>query len=232
MLYTFDERPSESPFIEKIWHTQSDRSGLFISSASTHSELVVTRYQGKTMVTVRGPETVATSDDVESSDAEFFGIVFKLGVFMPHLLPKNLMDRRDVYLPESTGHSFSLQGASWEIPTFENADTFINRLIHDGLLVRDDLVADALQHDEMPAMSVRHLRRRFLQSTGLTHGMIRQIDRAKEAVALLEQGMPILDVVFETGYFDQPHLTRSLKRFYGQTPAQIIAATQALLIPG
>jgi AraC-like DNA-binding protein len=31
----------------------------------------------------------------------------------------------------------------------------------------------------------------------------------------------ILDAVHEAGYFDQAHLTRSLKRLIGQTPGQI-----------
>jgi len=63
---------------------------------------------------------------------------------------------------------------------------------------------------------------RFLQATGLTHKTIRQIERAKHALVLLQQGVPILDVVYQAGYFDQPHLTRSLKHLLGQTPAQII----------
>ncbi|HEV8194086.1 MAG TPA: AraC family transcriptional regulator [Ktedonobacterales bacterium] len=46
------------------------------------------------------------------------------------------------------------------------------------------------------------------------------------ATALLEQGVPISDVIYQAGYFDQPHLTRSLKRFMGQTPAQITCAVQ------
>jgi AraC-like DNA-binding protein len=36
------------------------------------------------------------------------------------------------------------------------------------------------------------------------------------------QGVSILDAVHQAGYFDQPHLTRSLKHFIGLTPAQII----------
>jgi methylphosphotriester-DNA--protein-cysteine methyltransferase len=65
------------------------------------------------------------------------------------------------------------------------------------------------------------VRRRFLTATGLTPGTIRQIERARHALTLLRQGRPILDVVFEAGYFDQPHLTRSLRQFMGRTPAQI-----------
>ena len=42
------------------------------------------------------------------------------------------------------------------------------------------------------------------------------------ATNLLTQGISILDTVHEAGYFDQAHLTRSLKHFIGQTPARII----------
>jgi hypothetical protein len=38
--------------------------------------------------------------------------------------------------------------------------------------------------------------------------------------------MSILDTVGETGYFDQAHLTNSLKRFMGQTPVQIARLSQ------
>ncbi len=56
---------------------------------------------------------------------------------------------------------------------------------------------------------------------GLPPKTIEQIERAKQAAALLEQGVSILDAVYEMGYADQPHRTRSLKRFFGYTPAQI-----------
>ena len=69
--------------------------------------------------------------------------------------------------------------------------------------------------------SLRTVQRRFLQATGLRHGIICQIKRARYATVLLKQGASILDTVAEAGYFDQPHLTRSLRRFIGQTPAQL-----------
>jgi methylphosphotriester-DNA--protein-cysteine methyltransferase len=60
-----------------------------------------------------------------------------------------------------------------------------------------------------------------LQTAGLTHKTIQQIERARSAVPLLEQGTPVLDTAFGLGYFDQAHLTNSLKRFIGKTPEQI-----------
>jgi methylphosphotriester-DNA--protein-cysteine methyltransferase len=67
-----------------------------------------------------------------------------------------------------------------------------------------------------------------LRITGLTRGAIYQIERARRAVILLQGGTPILDVVYETGYYDQAHLTRSLQRFIGQTPARIAQANEQL----
>jgi AraC-like DNA-binding protein len=70
-------------------------------------------------------------------------------------------------------------------------------------------------------VSIRSLQYRFLRATGLTRKTIRQIERARGAVSPLERGTPIPDAAFELGYFDQAHLTNSLKRFVGRTPAQI-----------
>ena len=143
---------------------------------------------------------------------------------MPHLPIRNLVDST-LTLPEATGKSFWLPGAACELPNFENADTFVNRLIRDGLLVRDAVVEAALQ-GQVKDLSLRTVQRRFLQTTGLTYKNIQQIERARHAADLLGQGMSILDTMYDVGYFDQSHLTNSLKRFIGQTPAQIIRPNQ------
>ncbi len=224
MKFVFEDRPSDSPFVSNIWRSRSEQADTFTSLAVSHWEMVVTRYQGRLTLTVRGPETVATPAPIPE-DAEFFGIQFRLGTFILPLPVSRLVDA-PVNLPEATGQSFWLHGSAWQFPDFENADTFIDRLVREGLLVHDPLV-DAVLQGRSPAMSIRSVRRRFLRATGLTHGTLFQIERARRAAALLEQGVSILDTVERAGYFDQPHLTRSLKRFIGQTPAQIIHMNQS-----
>lgn len=224
MSLVFDERPSDSPLIEKIWHTRSEAAGRFTSTAEVYSEIVVSKYRDRTTLTVRGPETIATPAEVPE-DAEFFGIVFKLGTFMPNLPAKLLLNRKDITLPEASRKSFWLNGMAWRFPDFNNTEVFVNRLVRDGLLVHDSLVDDVL-YNHPPSLSLRTIQRRFLQATGLSHGAILQIQRAKQAVALLQQGVSILDTVTELGYADQPHLTRALKQFAGQTPAQILRENQ------
>ncbi len=225
MTFIYEDRPSDSSFVEMIWRAQSERAGSFISIASTHWEMVVTRYKGKTIFTVRGPETRATPLHYQWTGAEWIGIRFKLGAFIPHLPPGILRDFRDVNLPEATSKSFWLHGAAWEIPTFDNADTFVARLVREGLLVRDPVVEAVLQGHPQN-FSPRALQYRFLRATGLTHKAIQQIERARQAKTLLEHGASILDTVHRLGYYDQSHLTNSLTRFIGQTPAQIVRVSQ------
>lgn len=219
MIFTFDERPSASPFVERIWHARSERTGTFISLAMSHWEMVVTKRNGRTMLTVRGPATKPTPLRC-FADGEWIGIQFKLGTVMPHLPARTLVDE-GVNLPEAGRRSFLLQGSAWQFPDFENADTFVDRLVRCGLLMREPVV-DAALHGRLKDLSVRTVQRHFLRTTGLTHGTVRQIERARYATTLLQQGRSICDAVYEAGYFDQAHLTRSLKRFIGQTPTKIM----------
>lgn len=188
--------------------------------------MVVTSSNGNMFLTVRGPESKATRLHLSSVGAEWFGIRFKLGTVMPHLPASDLVDG-DVNLPDASSKSFWLNGSAWQFPTYENADTFVDWLMRGGLLIRDPIVEKALQGQRQD-VSMRTTRRHFLRTTGLTQSEIHQIERARCATILLQQGVSIVDTVYEAGYFDQPHLTRSLKHFIGQTPAEIVGKSEQL----
>src|SRR5258708_15298644 len=115
MEFVFQERPSDAPFVERVWHTQSHRAGSFISPAASQWEMVVMKYRGKATFTIRGPATKASVADFPA-DAEFFGMVFELGAFMPQLPTIHRLDRNDVTLPEAAGHSFWLNRSTWQFP--------------------------------------------------------------------------------------------------------------------
>ena len=222
-LFTFERRASRSPMIERTWQTQSVPEEFFISVAVSHWEMVVTRQQGTARLTVRGPETKATPA-VIPEDAEFFGIQFSLGTFMPGLSPGQLVDRSRT-LPQATKTSFWMDRSEWELPGPDNADVFVDRLVRAGLLVHDPVVAAAVQ-GEVDGLSRRSVQRRVSRATGLTRGAITQIRRAERAVELLSLGVPPIDVARRAGYADQPHLTRSLRRLAGRTPSQIVVTAQ------
>jgi len=224
MIFDFEERPSDSPFVERIWYAQSERTGDFLSVAASQWEMVVSEYRGQRVMTVRGPETKPTLMHVTLLGGEFFGIIFKYGTFMPQFPVSTLVDG-DVDLPDASGKSFWLNGSAWQFPSYENADVFINRLTRAGLLVHDPIIGSVLR-GEPQELSPRSVQRRFVQAAGLTQGSIRQIERARYATRLLQGGVSILDTVELAGYADQAHLTRVLKYLIGKTPIQIIRKSE------
>jgi len=70
-------------------------------------------------------------------------------------------------------------------------------------------------------MSQRSVQRHFVRATGMTLSTLQQIQRARRAANLLVGGHPILDAAFEAGYYDQAHLTRSVKQLLGTTPKKL-----------
>lgn len=239
MSIIYEERGSDSPYIETVTRGWMASDGMAIRPAECCWHMVFAKVQGVVRPMVVGPLT-CSGVVTYGAGAELLWIRFKLGAFMPHLPAKATLDMETV-LPVGAGRSFWLKGSTWQYPDFENVETFASRLAREGTLVVDRVVQEALAvgREERGAWSVergarreergvwgvevaeRTVRHRFLRATGLTQSHIRQVERAQRAAELLRQGVSILDTVYELGYFDQPHLTRSLKRFVGYTPAQI-----------
>ena len=211
-------RASDSALVDAITHGRTLAAGQPTRPAEIAWHLVIVRHQGNVQVIAVGPWSSAGTA-FYGADVEVLWIRLKVGVYMSHLTPHALRDA-ETQLPIATGHRFYLHSHVWETPTFENADTFINRLQQADILRMDDVVVAAM-NGHPPDLSARTLRYRFLRSTGLSHNHIVQVQRAQQAAELLRNGVSILDTVEMTGFYDQPHLTRSLKRYIGYTPAQL-----------
>jgi AraC-like DNA-binding protein len=218
MGFISEERQSGSPYIESVARGRSVLPGYSLRPAVCQWHMVLLRYRNIQRMIVSGPWTAA-GPITYGGDAELLWIRFRLGVFMPHWPARDLLDR-ETALPEAARASFRLDGDTWQFPDYEHVETFAGRLGRAGILARDPLVAAALDDDE-PAWSPRTARDRFLRATGLTRGHIRQVARAQRARALLEGGAAITDTVYQAGYYDQPHLTRALRRWTGRTPTQL-----------
>ncbi len=223
MIVNLKERSSDSPYLEAVMQGYTAVPGSTIRPAESHWHMVFVKVNGRTHSLAVGPLT--TSGLASWGDgAEILWVKFKLGTFMPHWPTRKFLDS-ETNLPGASRNTFWLHSSTWQLPDYENVETFVDWLARDDLLVSDPVVNTVLQ-DRRPDVSPRTVRHRFLQATGLSHNYIRQMKRAQEAAALLEQGVPILDVVFELGYYDQPHLTRSLKQFIGYTPGQVARLNQ------
>jgi AraC-like DNA-binding protein len=217
MIVIPEERFIESSYIEWVAHGYTVADGLSMRPAGCDWHLIFTRHAGVLKILVVGALEEAKLLSYVAG-AETLWIRFKVGTFMPHLPAPTLLNR-EIILPKGSEDNFWLKGKVWEIPTFENADTFAEHLVRAGVLTYDPRIEAAL-HDELADTSERTLRYRFRYSTGLRQNYIRQIKRAQQAVELLRQGNSILHTAHELGYADQAHLTRSLKRLCGYTPRQ------------
>lgn len=220
MEFIEKSRPSESKLVDRVWYSCSDTGFSFLSYSESRSEFVITRDKvGTVSAFLRGPESIPSRAFV-APGTECVGIVFKHGSFVPSILPRDLSNRRDAVLPIIDGKRISFSGNLFEIPSYDNADSFVGELSRMDLLVHDWDV-EAVLLDQPNALSVRSLQYRFSKSTGLSYSSIRQIQRAREAVLLLRDGADIHKVVYDLGYYDQSHLNRYLKRFTGLTPLQV-----------
>lgn len=223
----FEARESDSPSIEAVWRGGAGKEYAPVCPASAQWHLLFLKQHDQLTIAVQGPLTRATPV-AQPEGTEWLGVTFPLGTFLPFLSIKSLLDEQAV-LPLTTKTSFHLVGSSWHVPDYENVETFIERLIRQGVLVSDPVVKAALANLPLE-MSLRTMRRRFVLATGLPYQTIAQIDRAKQATALLQQGVSLVDAAYQAGYADQSHMTRALKHFIGYTPALIArAANEGML---
>lgn len=213
-----DHRGSDSPYVARVWRGRASGVERMTSVATSTWELVFWEQDGVRHAAVRGPETAASSADAVG-DSESFGITFAHGTSMPHLPIGALVDSGRGS-PHVTARTFLLRGEEWPVPEADDAEMLVERLVRGGVLVRDPLVEEVVWGGAARVGS-RAVQRRVAAATGLTQGAIRQIERAREAAVLLGAGVPALDVVHRVGYYDQPHLARSLRRFIGRTATQL-----------
>lgn len=206
--------------LERVWAATSDGPSDFSSVAKGNLMIVVARIAGTTTVHLRGPETRATTLS-SPGDATYVGVELCVGSYLPLFPPGRLADLRDVVLPTLPDGRVRLGTEAWEVPTAQNVDVFVDRLERAGLLVVDPLV-EALRHGEGGGgVPERTAQSRFARAVGLSRRSLAAIDRARHAAGLLQAGTSIADVVHRAGYHDQPHLTRSLRRLIGHTPAAL-----------
>ena len=210
-------RQIDSPFVQAVtnWIIGDDETS--IAAPDGCWDLVVLKQDGKTNILLSGQTTQAVHLPFAPGD-EIMTISFKASAFLSAIPAMDMLDR-GILLPTAR-HSFQLASDVFEIPTFDNAEGLIQNLMKKEQISQDKVV-EGLLMDHPQAYSARSIQRRFLQATGMTQNYFRQIQRARRAAALLQNGIPATNVAFETGYADQPHMSRSLKRILGRTPTEI-----------
>ncbi|MCA1429792.1 helix-turn-helix domain-containing protein [Bradyrhizobium yuanmingense] len=219
MLIEFDHRASDSPYVERVWRSRSRRGGSFLSMAEGNIELVVTRLPELLAVTLRGPVTRGTLVECPAS-GEWLAIRFRLGTYLPEIPTSALIDHQNMQLPVLPNGRFLFSGLSWDIPGYDDAESLVARMARAGVIARSH-ATDAAIDGDVDWMSRRSVQRHFRRVTGMTFSSHQQIERARRAAVLLVSGSSVLDATSGAGYFDQAHLTRSVRQLIGMTPARL-----------
>ncbi|APR85503.1 Transcriptional regulator, AraC family protein [Minicystis rosea] len=221
MSYRREVRASDSPFVERVTLVTHEATSREWSTPDGCWDIVVIRRQGRTIVLQTGLISRPVLLESEAGDS-YLSISFKPGIFAPKTPGLEMLDR-GLVRPLVSDRAFSMESETLEVPTFENAEGLVDRLVRRGLLARDELVESAAD-GRARAISPRSMQRHFLSAMGVTPKQFSQIKRACHAVELLERGVAPAAVAAEAGYSDQPHLTRALKAIMGRTPGEILRA--------
>ncbi len=204
--------------MESVWTCRSEQISEMTSVASETWGLVFWEQEGRRHAAITGPES-RTGTAAVPEGAGFVGIQFAVGTSLRTTAISGLVDS-GVVLPDVTGRTFWFDGARRETPRPDDAEALVDRLVREGVVVRDPLVAATLR-GAPPEVTERTLERRFRAATGLTRGAVRQIGRARTAALLLLSGETPGDVVAKLGYYDEPHLARALRRYVGRTAQEL-----------
>ncbi|MEJ2863212.1 helix-turn-helix domain-containing protein [Actinomycetospora flava] len=227
MAVVFDAVAGDVPLVTRVWTARSDSASVFTSAVKGYSMIAFARTAAGTTVHLRGPETRATEMACPEG-CEFFGVDLQCGAFVPLFPPSGLTDMNDALVPTVSGDRLVLDNRDWEMPTAQNVDVFVGRLVRAGLLFRDPLVDD-VRHGERPrSVSERTAQMRFRRAVGVSRRKLVSIEQARQAAQLLAAGGSIADAVTAGGYYDQPQLARAMRWATGHTPGELRAGVAFL----
>jgi AraC-like DNA-binding protein len=212
------QREADCNFIREITHVKYEADAGDVSTPDGGWDLVFMKRSGTLQVLHTGVITKPVDLGYAPGD-EYLAITFRPGVFMPKVEAYAMVDR-GVSLGTPAAGRFHVAAETLEVPTFENAEALVKRLIARGVLALDDVVDDVVREREK-AIGARTVQRHFERAVGISAKHLSVIYRARDAANMLAQGRNAAEVAAHLGYSDQSHMTRSLKQLLGRTPAQI-----------
>jgi hypothetical protein len=141
-LIEFCVRRSDSPYVDRVWRARSRHGGEFTSIAAPNNEIVIERREGRTILTLRGPESAASAASCPP-DTEWLGIRLRIGTYF-HAAPSGrIRDGRDVTFELMEDGFVVAAGTVLPLPCFGDVETFVHRLAAAGY-VRYDAVVEAV----------------------------------------------------------------------------------------
>lgn len=212
------QRASSHPWIDTVWQTVCLADGIYTSTPDGSWDLILSVLpEGESLVFLSGQATEPVEVPYVAGE---HSVVISFAAHVYLATESEVRTGADVRFLPVTGETFELDGTTLPLPTFENAEDLVDRMIAAGLLKSDDLVARAFS-DKPKAASKRSLQQHFKRITGITQKNFQMIRRAQEAVRRLKRGEAPAAVAADLGYADQPHMIKSIKTIMGHLPSDL-----------
>lgn len=211
-------RSSPHPLVDTVWATQNISDGIYSATPDGSWDLIVLIMpDGVKRMMITGQAT-KPMDVLYQKDTRSVVISFARGAYIPAYAGK-LVDSFEM-LPNADTEHFMLCGKPFTFPSYDNAEELVEALVKTGLLLADPVIYTANESGSWAASKRSH-QRHFAEHTGISEKAFEQIERAKSAVRQLQNGKTPREVAADTGYSDQPHLARSLKKIMGVKPSDV-----------
>ena len=116
---------------------------------------------------------------------------------------------------------------------FTNLTTFLRPHLHKPFsmskfefardhIIETDGCLDISEIAKQTGYSLRHFERRFKDEIGIHPKKLAGIRQFRTALKHIRNtSKPLLNIAYETGYYDHAHLTKSIKKYTGKTPTQL-----------
>lgn len=219
MTQVHASRKPDNPYIETIWQTKNLTDGVYMATPDGSWDLIVMLAPDGSKAMMLAGQATKTQPVPYTAGSGGIVISFAPGAYLHGYDLSKIVDSGEI-LPNADDDHFVFLGHIFRFPTFDDAEDLINELVRLDILKNDRVVGGVLQ-GAPPAMSDRAKQRHFAKTTGLTQKSFEQIERAKQAVALLQQGKKPADVAAELGYTDQAHMAKSIKKLMDTTPKDV-----------
>ncbi len=207
------DRPSSHPLIDRVWKTKNLEDGVYVATPDCAWDLLVLIFKdGSKRMMLAGQATKSSEVPYEAGTGSVV-ISFNASAYLAGMEGDKLLDTA-ILLPNVGDSHFELLDHIFQIPEYENVEELVQAMVGAGILRQDDVVASVL-NGEPKAMSSRTMQRHFHEVTGIGKKGLEKIRRAQDAVRMLQAGNSSASVAAETGYTDQAHLTKDLKKIMG-----------------
>lgn len=224
MSQRHQRRTSSSPYIDRVTQSYAVSDGTYLASPDGSWDLIFSEEaDGSRIVFITGQATKSARLHYKAGQHSVV-ISFAAGAYLLPFHGAPFTNNYSMLTMPDRDH-FALAGRLFPLPTFENAEELTTQMVKNDILASDTIV-NSVMRGTPKAASKRSVERHFKATTGLSPKKMASIRRAQQAVRMLKGGASPSAVANETGYYDQPHLAKELKRLMDSHPSDVDDVTQ------